>query len=171
MVRPCPLCSQFISFYSLQMYSIQHTWWWNTQDSHLTPKVWVLDESNHFWEPIHLWWQSTTNQFIIKTNIVWGTPKAPTTAWNLGNTSGTKLRLMGAAILFQVPVYCCYTSLCRSKYHWEATNPIASSGNLRTPEVVKVKEDPAFYMQTPHHFQLIYWESTHFDSLHCFATS
>ena len=78
-------------------------------------------------------------------------------------TWGTQVELMAAATLFQVPIYCCYTSLCGSKYHWEAMNPIASIGNLRMPEIVK--EDPAFYMQTPHHFELLYWENTHFDSI------
>ena len=58
-------------------------------------------------------------------------------------TWGTQVELMAAATLFQVPIYCCYTSLCGSKYHWEAINPIASTGNLRTPETIKVKEDAA----------------------------
>ena len=78
-------------------------------------------------------------------------------------TWGTQAEFMAAATLFQVPVYCCYTSLCGSKYHWEAINPIATTGNLRKLEIIK--EDPAFYMETPHHFELLYWESTHFDCI------
>ena len=78
-------------------------------------------------------------------------------------TWGTQVELMATATLFQVPVYCCYTNLCGSKYHWEAINPMASPSKLRMPEIIQ--EDPVFYMQTPHHFELLYWESTHFDCI------
>ena len=60
---------------------------------------------------------------------------------------------MATATLFQVPVYCCYTNLCGSEYHWEVVNPMAAPANLRIPEIIK--EDPVFHMQTPHHFELL----------------
>ena len=73
---------------------------------------------------------------------------------------GTQVGLMATATLFQVPVYCCYTNLSRTKYHWEAIKLIATPANLRVPEVVE--EDPVAKMHTPHHFGLLYWELTHF---------
>ena len=76
---------------------------------------------------------------------------------------GTQVELMATATLFQVPVYCCCTNLSGTDYHWKLINPIASLANLRIPEIIE--EDPVFYMQTPHHFELLYWESTHFDCI------
>ena len=54
---------------------------------------------------------------------------------------GTQVELMATATLFQVPVYCCYTNLSGTKYHWEAIKPIATHANLRVPEIVE--EDPS----------------------------
>ena len=34
---------------------------------------------------------------------------------------------------------------------------------LRVPEIVE--EDPVANMHTPHHFELLYWEHTHFDCI------
>ena len=76
---------------------------------------------------------------------------------------GTQVELMATATLFQVPVYCCYTNLSGAKYHWEAIKPIATPANLRVPEIVE--EDPVANMRTPHHFELLYWELTHFDCI------
>ena len=50
---------------------------------------------------------------------------------------GTQVELMATATLFQVPVYCCYTNLSGTKYHWEAIKPIATPANLRVPEIVE----------------------------------
>ena len=71
--------------------------------------------------------------------------------------------MMATATLFQVPVYCFYTNLGGIKYHWEAIKPIATPANLRVPEIVE--EDPVTNMHTPHHFELLYWERTHFDCI------
>ena len=76
---------------------------------------------------------------------------------------GTQVELMATATLFQVPVYGCYTNLSGTKYHWEAIKPIATPANLRVPEIVE--EDPVANMHTPHHFELLYWELTHFDCI------
>ena len=72
---------------------------------------------------------------------------------------------MATATLFQVPVYCCCTNLSGTKYHWEAIKLIATPANLRVPEIVE--EDPVAKMHTPHHFELLYWELTHF---HCIVS-
>ena len=76
---------------------------------------------------------------------------------------GTQVELMATATLLQVPVYCCYTNLSGTKYHWEAIKPIATPANLRVPEIVE--EDPVANMHTPHHLELLYWEHTHFDCI------
>ena len=78
---------------------------------------------------------------------------------------GTQVELMATATLFQVPVYCCYTNLSGTKYHWEAIKPIATPANLRVPEIVE--EDPVAKMHTPHHFELlcILGTHTHFDCI------
>ena len=107
------------------------------------------------------------SRFIPDYNQQWTNSSSKQTSFEeWPGTWGTQAEFMAAATLFQVPVYCCYTSLCGSKYHWEAINPTASTGNLRTLEIIK--EDPAFYMQTSHHFQLLYWESTHFNCNFCY---
>ena len=65
---------------------------------------------------------------------------------------------MATAMLFQVPLYSCYTSLVEANT-WEAINPMASPGNLRTPKIIK--QDRVFHVQTFHHYEPLYWESTH----------
>ena len=75
-------------------------------------------------------------------------------------TWGTHVELMASATLFQVPVYCCYTNGNGTSYHWECTNPIATTTNFKIPEIVE--EDPAFNIQIPHYIELLYWERTHF---------
>ena len=73
---------------------------------------------------------------------------------------------MATATLFQVTVYCCYSNHTATKFHWEAITQIATPSNLRIiPEIVE--EDPVSRsnMQTPHHFELLYWELSHFDCI------
>ena len=166
MVKPRPHCFEFISFYSLQMYSIPHTWRWNKHDKIHTLLLRfeclnrIIFESQFIPDDNQQQTNSSSKQKSFEEHL---RHQLRSGTW------GTKLELMAAATMFQVSVYCCYTSLCRRKYHWEAINPIASTGgNLRTP-VIKVKEDSAFYMQNSPTLSTTILRK-HTLRLHCFAT-
>lgn len=71
----------------------------------------------------------------------------------------TQVEVVTVATMFQVPVYYCKSSQ-DGVYHWEVTNPLkCNSVNEERCSDVNV-----FYMgKIPHHFELVYWDRSHYD--------
>lgn len=77
--------------------------------------------------------------------------------------------VVAAASAFEVPIY--YYSIDKKlqQYTWKVVHPYSSTKHtLKLPEFPKVSEGVS--LQMPPHFELLYYDSLHYDAIVCETT-
>lgn len=70
----------------------------------------------------------------------------------------TQVEVLTVATMFQVPVYYCKSSQ-DDVYYWEVTNPL----KCKSPANEESLDDVFYMAKIPHHFELMYWDRSHYD--------
>lgn len=70
----------------------------------------------------------------------------------------TQVEVLTVATMFQVPVYYCKSSQDDVSY-WEVTNPL----KCKSPANEESLDDVFYMAKIPHHFELVYWDRSHYD--------
>jgi len=76
------------------------------------------------------------------------------------------MELIAAATLFQVSIYyctCVTNTFGNRKYQWEVVKPLAAANQFNYPHIVE--DDPIHSAVIPHHFELVYYNICHYDSV------
>ena len=82
------------------------------------------------------------------------------------NSWATQMELIAAATLFQVSIYyctCVTNTFGNRKYQWEVVKPLAAANQFNYPHIVE--DDPIHSAVIPHHFELVYYNNCHYDSV------
>ena len=74
----------------------------------------------------------------------------------------TQVEVVTVATMFQVPVYYCKSSK-DGVYHWEVTNPLKCNSASVYAEKRCLDADVFYMAKIPHHFELVYWDRSHYD--------
>lgn len=125
----------------------------NTEDKHYTVRA-TLVRFENFNGAVFSKYLMTNNEPTISQHIK---------AMGRLGTWATQLEVIAASSFFQIPFYY-LRRLSDADFHWEVMKPI-STERLRFPPLVDSLEDFPQPANNLTHFELLYLENTHYDSL------
>ena len=81
----------------------------------------------------------------------------------------TQVEVVAAASAFEIPIYYYSIDKKSQKYTWKVVHPYSSTKQkLKLPEFPEVSKGVS--LQMPTHFELLYYDSLHYDAIVCETT-